>query len=131
METVVLHRTANERKQVLGDLLYNGEVLCKTLELPWLENARGKSCIPWGEYTVVRRTSPKYGEHFHILEVPNRRYILIHAANYVHQLLGCVAVGMDHKDMNRDGLRDVTNSKATMKMLLSTLPKEAFKLRII
>lgn len=131
MERLILNRFAAEHRQTLGEFVYNGQVICKTIELPWKDNDRGKSCIPRGTYDVIRRWSPKYGEHFHILDVPDRHYILIHAANYARQLRGCIGVGQDHKDIDKDGMRDVTNSKATMKMLLSTLPRESFKLLVI
>ena len=102
---------------------------CRTLELPWLENKNRISCIPNGEYEVVKRNSAKYGDHFHILNVPNRSYILIHNANYVRQLQGCIAVGLSHTDIDGDGLRDVTRSKSTMKDLNRELP-DRFKLKI-
>lgn len=131
MESLILNRFASEHKQTLGEFVFHGEVLCKTIELPWKDNRKGQSCIPRGQYRVIRRWSPKYGEHFHILDVPNRNYILIHAANYSRQLLGCIGVGQDHKDIDKDGLRDVTSSRATMKMLLATLPIESFQLIIV
>lgn len=131
MERVILNRFNQSKYQTLGELLFDGKVLCKTLELPWMSNQRGKSCIPTAEYTVVRRVSPKYGEHFHLLDVPGRQWILIHPANYVSQLLGCIAVGKSHRDINGDGRKDLTSSVDTMKMLLQTLPKKAFKLEII
>jgi len=131
MERVILNRFNQSKHQTLGELLYNGKVLCKTLELPWMSNQRGKSCIPTGEYTVVRRVSPKYGEHFHLVDVPGRQLILIHPANYVSQLLGCIAVGKAHRDINGDGRKDLTSSVDTMKMLLRELPQSAFKLEII
>ena len=131
MERVILNRFNQSRYQTLGELLFDGKVLCKTLELPWMSNQRGKSCIPTGQYTVVRRVSPKYGEHFHLIDVPGRQWILIHPANYVSQLLGCIAVGKSHRDINGDGRKDLTSSVDTMKMLLQTLPKKAFKLEII
>lgn len=131
MERVILNRFNQSKYQTLGELLFDGKVLCKTLELPYMSNQRGKSCIPTGEYTVVRRVSPKYGEHFHLVDVPGRQWILIHPANYVSQLLGCIAVGKSHRDINGDGRKDLTSSVDTMKMLLQTLPKNSFKLEII
>lgn len=131
--SVQIKRTVHGTRQTLGELtVYLGQQVvyqCKTLELPWLNNAPQKSCIPAATYKVVKRRSPKYGDHFHILEVPNRSYILIHAANYVKQLLGCIAVGKNHVDINGDGLRDVTNSQNTIKMLNSILPDQ-FELTI-
>ena len=102
---------------------------CRILELPDKQNKNRISCIPYGDYTVVKRNSAKYGDHFHILDVPNRSYILIHNANYVRQLLGCIAVGLSHTDIDGDGLRDVTRSKSTMKDLNRILP-DKFNLEI-
>ena len=102
---------------------------CRTLELPDKGNQRSISCVPEGEYDVVKRTSPGRGEHFHIKDVPNRTWILIHSANFVEQLLGCIAVGLAHTDINGDGFRDVTRSKKTMKDLVKILP-DRFKLKI-
>jgi len=36
------------------------EERCKSLELPWRENATGISCIPAGHYTAKRRFSPEH-----------------------------------------------------------------------
>ena len=121
------------KKQTLGMLTVYADLRdlfkCKTLELPWKDNATNISCIPAGKYNCVKRFSEKYGWHFHVLGVPGRSFILIHQANYVRQLRGCIAVGESHIDNDRDGLKDVTNSKATMKQLLSILPEE-FELEI-
>ena len=103
---------------------------CFTLELPYKENKQQVSNIPYGEYDVKKRNSPKYGDHFHILDVPNREYILIHQGNYYNQTSGCVLVGDNLADINKDKVIDVTNSVATMKKLNSILPK-SFKLQII
>ena len=115
-------------KQTIGelDLHVDGEIKfkCKTLELPWKDNNSSVSCIPNGEYYVKHRTSPKYGNHLHILDVPNRSYILMHNANFTHQLRGCVAVGRAFTDMDGDGLTDVTSSKATLKELVSLIDND-------
>lgn len=112
----------------IGDLTVNdkGKVMftCKTLELPWLNNMRKVSCIPEGKYTVVERTSEKYGRHFHITSVPNRSFILIHAGNFTKEILGCVLVGKKHTDINKDGITDVTDSRDTMADLLRILPEK-------
>jgi len=97
---------------------------CRTLELPWKDNKNRISCYPEGVYRVKKRTSQKYGLHFHIQDVPGRSFILWHAANFVRQLLGCTAVGSMHTDIDGDGLRDVTSSKKTLIQLLELLPDE-------
>lgn len=124
MEKVYLNRFKSDQKQTLGELLFNGQVIAKTLELAWNDNNNRISCIPIGIYKVVRRWSKKYGNHFHVADVKGREFILIHNANYHYQLLGCIAVGRDHVDINKDGYLDVTQSKDTMSKLLKLLPIE-------
>ncbi|QAA81406.1 hypothetical protein EI546_06535 [Aequorivita sp. H23M31] len=129
----VIHRRHFEQKQTLGELRLekNGKTIfeCKTLELPWRNNAVQKSCIPAGKYQVVTRFSPKFKNHFHVLDVPGRSWILIHAGNYYTDILGCILVGEKHLDLNGDGPRDVTDSKNTLKKLLQLAP-EGFELSI-
>ena len=115
-------------KQVLGIMTLFDDLSfpffeVRTLELPDEKNQIRISCIPCGEYEVIKRWSEKYGDHFHILEVPDRDYILIHSANYYTQLLGCVAVGFSHTDIDGDGYRDVTNSRKALEKLNEHLPK--------
>ncbi len=128
---VLLDRYSDDGKETIGKLYVvddKGYILheCETLELSWKDNQSNISCIPVGQYVVVKRRSAKYDEHFHITNVPNREYILIHPANYVSQLRGCVAVGSDLADINGDGLIDVTSSKKALLELLKILPNEFF-----
>ena len=104
---------------------------CKTLELPWLNNNRRVSCIPTGKYKAVKHVSPKFGNCLWIKDVPNRSEILIHPANYVRQLLGCIALGNKHIDMNRDGLMDVADSKTTVNKLLNLIEGKEIEVEII
>lgn len=103
---------------------------CPTLELPWKENSQSISCIPEGEYDVVKRFSQRFKNHFHITNVPGRSYILIHAGNFYTDIRGCVLVGRDLKDLNRDGHIDVKDSGSAMADLLGLMPKK-FKLKIV
>jgi hypothetical protein len=124
---VKLFRNVFEPAQTLGEMVVYGPdqaVLfrCKTMELPWRNNETGISCIPAGAYFVTRRKSPKYGEHFHVLSVPGRSLILIHFGNYNHETRGCILPGAAFADLDGDGLRDVTRSRATMAKLLELLP---------
>ena len=117
---------ADSDRQTLGELeavVNNNTVFrCKTLELPWRQNLRGISCIPTGSYQVIHRTSPRYKLHFHVLDVPNRDWILIHPANFVRQLEGCIAPGEAFVDIDGDGLKDVNNSRKTLDRLLEIMP---------
>lgn len=134
MMKAILTRIEKGKTQTLGELdVWDNDTLiyhCKTIELEVDKNQVRDDAIPYGEYKVVKRNSPKYGDHFHILNVKDRSYILIHAANYSRQLLGCVAVGKEHIDIDGDGLKDVTSSRDTMKELNDILPNE-FDLLII
>lgn len=89
-----------------------------TLELPWKNNERRVSCIPIGTYRLKLHTSPKFGQCYWVKDVPNRDAILIHPANYTRQLLGCIAVGLDHKDIDKDGELDLTSSRKAMDQIL-------------
>lgn len=121
---VFIKRTHHQDKQTLGYLVYQEKEICKTLELPWLKNNNRISCIPTGEYRVIRRWSKKFNNHFHVTNVPGREWILIHNANYHYELLGCIAVGERLVDLNKDGYLDVTSSLPTMRKLLKILPNE-------
>ncbi len=125
----ILKREKSTETQTLGSFRFFEDRVklifsCKTLELEVDKNAVRDDAIPFGTYKVVKRWSDKYKWHFHILDVPNRSYILIHNANYSRQLLGCVAVGASHTDIDGDGLVDVTSSKSTLKRMNKVLPDE-------
>lgn len=131
---LLIDRYSKSKKQTIGKgyvlnddngILYDFE----TLELPYKKNRKNISCIPKGKYTVVKRTSEKFGEHFHILGVQNRDYILIHKGNYYTEIRGCILVGSDLKWLNFDDEVDVINSGKTMKKLLDILPNK-FELEI-
>lgn len=103
---------------------------CKTLELPWLNNKSRTSCIPAGKYKAIKHVSPKFGNCLWIKSVPNRSEILIHPANYVQQLLGCIALGNKHIDINIDGLMDVADSKTTVNKLLNLIEGKEIEVEI-
>jgi len=75
-----------------GLLSLDGQPICETIELPWMENAHGVSCIPEGRYMLANRWTSRWGWHFQILRVPQRDGILIHPANdAAAELRGCIA----------------------------------------
>ena len=127
---LLLERFKHQDKQTLGMLyLPNGNKL-HTLELDWQNNEKQQSCIPIGHYKVVPRTSKKYGKHFYVTNVPNRDMILFHSGNYHTHILGCILVGLGHKDVNKDGYIDVVHSKDAMAQLLAACP-DGFDLEIV
>ncbi len=127
MKAELIRQEFND-KQVTGLLrILNGEeviVSFATLELAWKNNQRKVSCIPKGTYTCVARVSPKYGRHFHVTNVPNRDLILIHHGNFHTDILGCILIGKAHKDINKDGYKDVVQSKIAMNELNRIMPEE-------
>lgn len=75
-----------------GELKENGQQVGYTIELPWLSNAHNSSCIPEGRYELAKRYHEHYGWHMHVLDVPQREWILIHPATDAKtQLKGCIA----------------------------------------
>lgn len=88
----------------------------QSLELGWLNNQRNISCIPAGKYELKLEWSPRFQKDlWEIYGVPNRSECKFHAANYVSQLNGCIALGRTRGDINADGILDVTSSRATMR----------------
>lgn len=130
----VLNRLAHESEQTLGEMNFYQEVKnvfsCKILELANKDNQRSISRIPAGKYICVLRWSQKYKWHYHVTNVEGRTLILIHFGNYYTDTRGCLLAGNSFTDINRDGFRDVTSSKKTMKRMLAIAPKE-FELTII
>jgi hypothetical protein len=75
-----------------GTLVYEGKILCHTIELPWKQNETKVSCIPEGEYFISKRFSKKFQWHLEVLDVKNRSFILFHPANNaLQELKGCIA----------------------------------------
>ena len=98
IKELLIDRYAPEEKQTVGaffGLDKNRSIIfeCDSIELPWLDNKNDISCIPAKTYTVVKRWSKKYKHHLHITNVEGRTWILIHPANKVNQLQGCIATG--------------------------------------
>jgi hypothetical protein len=132
---ILIIRTAENEKQTIGTgLVFDnlGRLLYQfaSLELPYLANSRKISCIPVGNYKIVKRRSERYGTHFHIQDVAKRDLILMHVGNYHFNSSGCILVGREHKDINQDNLLDVVNSTVTMRDLLRICP-ENLELEII
>ncbi len=96
--------------------------VCKTLELPWANNAVGKSCIPTGNYRLGFLMSPRFKRRmWRVMGVEGREGILIHAANFDRQLLGCIAPGLEIRDIDGDGRLDSARSRDGMGRILEAL----------
>lgn len=126
---VTLKRDYKGTNCTLGKL-YFGEDFVETLELPWKDNAPKISCIPEGIYDVEKTYSPAFKKDLWLIKnVPGRSGIRIHSANYVSELLGCIAPGMERYDLNKDGIIDMKSSKKALSLMEENIP-DKFKLEI-
>ncbi len=98
----------------------DGTELCKTIELPWLDNHPQTSCIPAMLVRFEPFISPKHGHVWVATNVPGRSEIEVHNANLAKQLLGCIGVGNSFGTL--DGLPAVLNSVDTLNRLRAKLP---------
>lgn len=99
---------------------------CCTLELPWRMNKQNVSCIPEGEYqlrlresSVIKRTTN--GDFLHgyeILDVPGRKWIMVHPGNWTHNTDGCVLTG-ERFWWHHDYGPMVTSSQSTFRRFMA------------
>lgn len=94
-----------------------GNHVCYTLELPWLNNAHGISCIPTGLYHGDRFQSPhRATEVWKLRDVPGRGDIELHTGNLPHDTEGCILLGTLFGSVN--GQPGVTGSAAAFKKFM-------------
>ncbi|MEQ9230233.1 MAG: DUF5675 family protein [Cyclobacteriaceae bacterium] len=75
-----------------GKLYHGDQLVCFTIELPWLQNRQNVSCIPEGRYKLRKRFTKARGTHLIVEEVDGRSGILFHSANNaLKELRGCIA----------------------------------------
>lgn len=139
MKQVIIARFPSEANQTLGiikafaDEGKKVEIFkAKTLELPWKNNQNRISCIPLGFY-ICRWTYSKglKKETYEVQAVPKRAGIRIHSGNFHRQILGCILLGSQHKDINFDAELDIIHSGATIKLFNEIMMKQDFQLQII
>ena len=99
---LTVHRIITGDEGTFGVLLAANKPFALTVERQWLDNTRGISCIPEGEYKVMRciaspeygfKNSPRFGDTFNIINVPNRSKILFHKGNLDQDSHGCIIIG--------------------------------------
>jgi len=105
--------------------------IAKTLELPDKNNQPKISCIPKGTYQVQYTLSPSFKKHtYEIQGVPMRAGIRIHSGNFTRQILGCILIGKELVDIDKDGTIDITESRKTIEEFEALLNYEPFTLTI-
>ena len=86
----ILRVEENFQYGTFGILLFHTEAFCVTLEPPDIENVQDISSIPAQQYMCERVVSPKYGDVFKIMNVPDRTDVLFHAGNFVRHTEACI-----------------------------------------
>jgi hypothetical protein len=129
-KSILIDRYSSEKEQTIGMfylLDHNNSVIKEwhSMELPWLDNTKRVSCIPTGNYKSVIHYSPKFGKCLWLQDVPNRSEILIHAANFYYDLLGCIGIGKDLSHIDGDKYIDITSSRDSMKELLNLIGSQS------
>jgi hypothetical protein len=140
MKEAVLVRESSTDQGTYGVLSCAG-VTFHTLELPWRDNKRQRSCIPVGEYVCQRVNSPRFGRVFHVNNVPGRSAILIHSGNfagdvdmgYASHVQGCILLGMARgkmRDLSGSPQRAVLLSKPAVRKFMELVGEGPFLLQV-
>lgn len=130
-----LDRLSTSDQGTFGQIHLAGGTLF-TGELPWRENASGKSCIPEGDYRCVWGPSKRFGAAFEVTGVPGRSRVLIHNGNFCgdvglgfkSHVLGCVLLGQAKGVLQ--GQRAVLLSRYAMTDFQKTVGTEPFTLEV-
>lgn len=121
----------------IGNWYHDNELICRTMEKPWLQNKKGLSCVPAGLYDLIYRVSPSAGKTFYFSseklnvtldDESGRTYIQLDVANVQSELDGCVAVGSDFDFMR--GEQAVIDSEKTKTFLMGILGKKSHTIEI-
>lgn len=137
MKRYTLERVYLEN-QTLGSIYdENRELICKTVELCWRDNARSNdsnkaSCIPEGVY-LVEKNPPKptrnYG-YFRLQNTAPRQGILIHRITNTEDLRGCIGVATRFGNIDRDAEYEALSSGVKLQWMYENLP-DTFELEIV
>ena len=145
MKTLRLVREPSSDMATMGILTF-GDTTLSTIERPWLPTDPGgkpfESCVPPGDYEliwharangdgVVALVNPGFGVYYQDDDRPNevgRYLILIHAGNWVFDVVGCIAPGVGRTVTEKGPM--VTNSRKAMSILMDWLGDDPAKILI-
>ncbi len=146
MKHLLLERQPTTSTHTEGFLSFNDEILA-TLERPWIDEGYPggkpfKSCIPSGIYELVPHArpdgrlvmalvNPDLGVYRYEEDRPDgkgRYLILIHVANWVHDIVGCIAPGLAKTTSPRG--RMVTKSSRAMNRIMDYINSEQAEIEI-
>ena len=127
---IYLERYGSTPHGVFGELVI-GDHMFYTVERPWLDNKPFKSCIPNGEYDLkpfTRQNGDKVyalvNEDITYHEEPGctRYSVLMHKANTMDDLAGCIAPGTGLGFIKNKWA--VLNSSFSMGEIMRLLPED-------
>ena len=124
---MILQRTNYLPNCVMGRLLFAGRHVY-TIERPWLQNIPYESCIPDGVYDLRPFSGARFQDVWEVCDVPGRSAILIHAANWPHELHGCIAPGLGWRinEPGEDPKRNmVTSSRRALDRVFDHIAQQA------
>jgi hypothetical protein len=152
MKTLNLIRDLSTPSCTLGWLTF-GQKKWATIERPWIPSndagkggLKSKSCVPCGAYKITPHDTEAFPKVWALqnpaldvyhwpADVPvskqafARTAVLIHVANWAHELRGCIAVGTVRAKDNND-LWMVKNSRDAINQLRTVLGSGDFTLVI-
>ena len=102
MKTLRLIRVTEHAGATFGVLCIDEAPEFLTVEDAWRSNETKVSCIPVGRYKIIRHKSPRFGNVYKVLDVPEREHILIHAGNTHRDTEGCILLGMQYGKIGSD-----------------------------
>ena len=121
MLNLVLVRDCRTETAIMGHLLFNGTVVCYTLE-------NKAKAIPCGIYNIENSKSPKFKRELPLLynkTVAESRGIRIHAGNTSKDSAGCVLVGMGREIAPDGSLTESKLAETMVTMLCRTVKQMA------
>jgi hypothetical protein len=117
MLNLVLVRDCRTETAIMGHLLFNGTVVCYTLE-------NKAKAIPCGVYNIENSKLPKFKRELPLLynkTVAESRGIRIHAGNTSKDSVGCVLVGMGREIAPDGSLTESKLAETMVTMLCQTV----------
>ena len=99
-----------------GVMLLDKQVFCVTLEPRDEENTPNESSIPAQQYVCKRIISPRFGETFQVMDVPDRYNVLFHPLNIDDQTDACIGVAEHFGKLGEN--RAILNSGETFKKFM-------------
>lgn len=146
MKNLLLERLPTTPKYTEGFLSWRGGIVA-TMERPWIAaNTPGgkpyESCVPAGVYKlrphirgdgkeVVALVNPALGVYYLEDDMPGeggRFLILIHIANWVEDVVGCIGPGLWKQDSTKG--RMVSSSKSAMKKIMEYIDGDEAEIEI-